>query len=73
MAKGVKVVTIQYGMFNNPNNGKIQKTIEKWMKKGYLLQDRKERPNGTLSSIITLGWGRGKTELTFVHRDLLNR
>lgn len=74
MAKGVKLVSITYGMFNNPNNRKIEKTIEKWMKKGYVLQDRKERPkDGVLNTVLSMGWARGKTELTFIHRDLLNR
>ncbi len=55
----VKVVSISYGLFGNPNNKRIEGSLEKWLSKGYTLKSREEAPGGCL------GMG-GKTHLTFI-------
>lgn len=54
----VKIITISYGALGNPDNRKIEKTIEKWMGKGYRLEKRDETKSGFTK--------RGKTQLTFI-------
>lgn len=67
--KLVKTVRVPYGLFNNPNNGRIEKIMSKWLQKGYVLQSRHEEPSGCLASLLSGGWARGKTELTFVKKE----
>jgi hypothetical protein len=43
------------------------------MSKGYVLQTRQDHPCGCLASLLTMGWARGKTELTFISRELYQR
>ncbi len=54
----VKVVSIPYGLFGNPNNWRIEKSINKWLKKGYTLKTREEQPGGC--------FGVSQTHLTFI-------
>lgn len=65
MAK-TKTITVRYGLFDNPNKQGIEKTIGKWTDKGYRLAARNEVKAGCIAKWFTLGWARGKTELTFV-------
>lgn len=63
MAK-VKVVSVNYGLLGHPNNRKIQSTINKWMKKGYILQSQTENPFGCFLFAYA-----GKTRLTFIKNN----
>lgn len=56
----VKVIRINYGLFGNPNSGRIQKTIAKWMSKGYELKQQNDHRAGFLSF--------GHTLLTFIEK-----
>lgn len=50
-----KVVRINHGLFGNPNSRRIEKTIDKWARKGYTLQHQQAEGHGL----------RGYTLLTF--------
>lgn len=66
MAKPViKIITIGYGLFNNPNQHRIDKAIRKWESKGYKLTGMQNNEVGCFGMLMTLGWARGKTILTF--------
>lgn len=69
MGRKSKTITVRYGLFDNPNKRGIQKAIEKWGGKGYQLVARNEIKAGCIAKWFTLGWARGKTELTFVQQD----
>jgi len=60
VARKVKIVNVRYGPFGNPNNRKIEKAIEKWLKKGYRLESQLEQPRGFLFMRT------GLTRLTFI-------
>lgn len=62
----VKLVTVSYGLLNNPDNKKIEKEIEKYMKKGFRLDSRIDEGAGIGSTIFTGGLARGRTKLTFI-------
>jgi len=64
-----KSVRVGYGIFNNPNNKAIEKKINKWGKQGYRLTTRTEHTPGCLTMMFTLGWARGRTDLTFIKED----
>ena len=64
-----KVVTIGYGIFNNANRKKIEKEINKRGKQGFKLISRQDKETGCLVTLFTMGWARGKTELTFFKDD----
>lgn len=66
-----KSITIRYGIFNNPNNARIEKAINKWTEKGYVFQSRQDQDVSCLMLLFTLGWARGKTTLTFIRADML--
>lgn len=55
-----KLVTVPYGVRNNPHKAKIEQVIEKHVKDGYVLAQRQD----------VAGKKRGKTELTFVLREV---
>lgn len=68
MAKA-KSVKIQYGFGGNPQNFLIQRSITKWVGKGYRLEHRQDRDVGCFARLITLGLARGSTMLTFIKED----
>lgn len=60
----VKKVSVRYTTLgNNPNNRKVEKTIEKWINKGYRLEHQSETDVGCCLQIMLQ---RGKTTLTFI-------
>ena len=65
-----KVVTVRYGwMSNRPHNRNIERTIEKWVSKGYKLTDRQDKDVGCAGCLFSLGWSRGRTQLTFIQDE----
>lgn len=65
----IEIKTVRYGWANNPHQGRIKKMVKKMDKKGYALQSRTEHKIGCVALVLTLYWGRGKTELTFIKKD----
>ena len=58
----VKLVRINYGMFGRTNTRKAEKEIEKWMRKGFVLDKQDDHAKrGCLST--------GYTLLTFIERE----
>jgi len=64
-----KVKRVNYGLLNKPHNKNIEKTINNELKQGYKLTQRSDHNAGCLKLLLTLGWGRGRTELTFILDD----
>lgn len=61
-ARKVKVVRIGYGIFGRTNTRKVEKTIQKFMGKGFVLDKQDDHaPRGCFSS--------GYTLLTFIERE----
>jgi hypothetical protein len=61
-----KIVRVGYGfLLNQPNHGKIEKEISKYLGKGWELQNRFDKDVGCFSQLY---FGRGTTELTFIRR-----
>lgn len=69
MAPQSKIITVSYGIFNNPDQRGIEKAINKWSKKGYTLAHRQDDKPGCLTMLLTAGWARGRTQLTFVRKQ----
>ena len=59
--KKVKLVSVSYGIFGNPNKRKIEKVMTKWLNKGYRLVERDEIAGGCRQL--------SKTELTFIQDE----
>lgn len=57
-APKVKVVRVNYGIFGNPNSGGIQRSIQKWTRKGYDLKQQNDVRGGCFRV--------GHTLLTFI-------
>lgn len=51
----VKVVRVSHGLFGRANTGKIERTIQRWLSKGYELSKQDDHePRGCLSIGYTL-------------------
>ena len=58
MSRSVKVIRITHGLFGTANTWRIERSITKWTKKGYELQQQNDRRGWFLNP--------GYTLLTFV-------
>ncbi len=58
----VKAIRINYGMFARSNTRKIEKAVEKWMSKGFVLDKQDDHPSRGCLSV-------GYTLLTFIERE----
>lgn len=58
--KAVKIVRVRYGPLGRPHHKNIEKTINKWERRGYRLEDQREVTGGCFT-----GGALGYTRLTF--------